>query len=262
MNNPGGKLHLSPGGQLPLIADSRSKFMSEAIANPYSVADAPPQERAAFIRRTYLHLAMAILAFASLEIIFFQTGFASVVAATILGGKVSWLLILGAFFVVSFLTEKWAENSPSLFVQYLALTIYVVAEAIIFIPMLYIAMFFCPPSVLPNAVIITGLLFLGLTVTAFTTRKDFSFLRGALCIGGSIALGLIVCSVLFGFGLGMWFSVGMILFAGAAILYSTSKVIHKYNTNQHVAASLSLFAAVALLFWYVLRLLMSFSKSD
>jgi FtsH-binding integral membrane protein len=236
--------------------------MSDAIANPYSVADAPPQERAAFIRRTYWHLAMAILAFASLEIIFFQTGFAAVVAATILGGKISWLLVLGAFFVVSFLTERWAENSPSLFVQYLALTIYVIAEAIIFIPMLYMAMFFCPPSVLPNAVIITGLLFLGLTVTAFTTRKDFSFLKGILCIGGCIALGLIVCSIVMGFELGMWFSAAMIIFAGAAILYSTSKVMHKYNINQHVAASLSLFAAVALLFWYVLRLLMSLSKSD
>jgi len=236
--------------------------MHEALAPSHLVADAPAEERAAFIRRTYWHLALAVLAFTSLEIIFFQTGFATVVAATILTGKISWLIVLGAFIAVSWITEWWAEKSTSLFIQYLALTIYVVAEALIFIPLLYIAMFFCPPTVLPNAVIITGLLFLGLTVTAFTTRKDFSFLHGILCIGGCIALGLIVCSILYGFELGMWFSAAMIIFAGAAILYSTSKVIHKYNTNQHVAAALSLFAAVALLFWYVLRLLIQLSRSD
>jgi FtsH-binding integral membrane protein len=236
--------------------------MSDTFTTPYMVADAPPSERAAFIRRTYWHLALAILAFTSLEIIFFQTGIAAWIAATILGGKISWLIVLGAFIGISWLTEYWAEHSTSLFMQYLALSIYVLAEALIFVPMLYIAMMFCPPTVLPNAVIITGLLFLGLTVTAFTTRKDFSFLRGILCVAGCIALGLIVCSILVGFDLGMWFSAGMIIFAGAAILYSTSRVIHKYNTNQHVAASLSLFAAVALLFWYVLRLLMSLGTSD
>lgn len=232
----------------------------EAILNPCLVADAPSAERAAFIRRTYWHLAMAVLAFTSMEIIFFQTGFAAVVAATILGGKLSWLIVLGAFIGVSWLMEWWAEKCTSLFMQYLALSIYVLAEALIFIPLLYIAMFYCPPTVLPNAVIITGLLFLGLTVTAFTTRKDFSFLRGSICIGGCIALGVIVASIVFGFELGVLFSAIMIVFAGAAILYSTSKVIHKYNTEQHVAAALSLFAAVALLFWYVLRILIAIAR--
>jgi uncharacterized protein len=245
---------------MSLNAGNCSNIMSDALSNPYVVADAPPLERAAFIRRTYWHLAMAVLAFTCLEIIFFQTGFAALIAATILGGKISWLIVLGAFIGISWLTEWWAEHSTSMFMQYLALSIYVFAEALIFVPMLYIAMFFCPASVLPNAVIITGLLFLGLTVTAFTTRKDFSFLKGILCIGGCIALGVIVASLVFGFELGVLFSAVMILFAGAAILYSTSKVIHKYNSNQHVAAALSLFAAVALLFWYVLRVLVAIAR--
>jgi len=53
--------------------------------------------------------------------------------------------------------------------------------------------------VIPTAGAITGLLFLGLTVTAFSTRKDFSFLRGALTIGSFVALGIIVCSIFIGF---------------------------------------------------------------
>jgi FtsH-binding integral membrane protein len=43
------------------------------------------------------------------------------------------------------------------------------------------------------------------------------------------------------------------------ILYDTSNVMHHYRTDQHVAASLALFASVATLFWYVIRLLMSLS---
>lgn len=234
--------------------------MSDALTTPYMVSEAPAEERAAFIRRTYLHLAMAILAFTSLEVIFFQTGIAGLIAATMLGGKISWLIVLLAFIGVSWVTKWWAENSPSIAVQYIALSIYVLAEAIIFVPMLYIALFFCPPTVLPNAVIITGLLFVGLTVTAFTTRKDFSFLRGILCVGGFVALGVIIASLVFGFELGVLFSAAMVLFAGGAILYSTSNVIHHYNTDQHVVAALSLFAAVALLFWYVLRILIAISR--
>ena len=57
--------------------------------------------------------------------------------------------------------------------------------------------------------------------------------------------------------LGLIFSGVMVVFAGAAILYNTSNIMHHYNEAQYVAASLSLFASVALLFWYVLRIFMS-----
>jgi len=69
-----------------------------------------------------------------------------------------------------------------------------------------------------------------------------------------------VASIIFAFSLGIIFSAAMVLFASAAILYDTSQVLHHYRTNQHVAASLSLFASVALLFWYVLRIVMSLRR--
>ena len=53
---------------------------------------------------------------------------------------------------------------------------------------------------------------------------------------------------------GVFFSVALIAFAGAAILYDTSNVIHHFPEDRYVAASLELFASVALMFWYVLRL--------
>jgi FtsH-binding integral membrane protein len=237
--------------------------MNTIQGHPCLVVEAAPEIRAAFIRRTYTHLAMAILAFMGLEVIFFQSGFASAMAGTILGtGRFGWLAVLLAFMAVSWIAEKWAHSSTSVGVQYLGLSVYVLAEAIIFVPLLYIAAFFASPDVIPMAAVITGLLFLGLTVTAFTTRKDFSFLGGILKIGSFVALGIIVASCFFGFNLGLLFSGVMVAFASAAILYTTSNIIHNYNTDQHVAASLSLFASVALLFWYVLRILMALSSRD
>ncbi|MGL5879366.1 MAG: Bax inhibitor-1/YccA family protein, partial [Xenococcaceae cyanobacterium] len=112
----------------------------------------------------------------------------------------------------------------------------------------------------PTAGLLTLLLFGGITMVAFTTRKDFSFLGGILKIGGFVALGLILCSIIFGFSLGLIFSAIMVVFAGAAILYDTSNVMHHYSTNQYVAASLQLFASVALLFWYILRIVMTLSS--
>jgi uncharacterized protein len=223
---------------------------------PYIVADAPAEERVAFIRRTYSHLAGAIFAFIALEIMFFTLGLPALFTKAALSTPYSWLIVLGAFIGISWLAEYWANSATSIRTQYVGLGIYVVAEAIIFMPILYIAAAFSTPDVIPTAALITALLFGGLTYTAFTVKNDFSFLGGILKIGGFVALGVIICACIFGFTLGLLFSSIMVIFAAGCILYTTGGILHRYNTNQHVAAALSLFAAVALMFWYVLRILM------
>src|SRR5262245_46353552 len=221
-----------------------------------SVSYARPSERAAFIRRTYAHLAIAVLAFVIIEAFLLQLPFAGAIASAMVGGM-SWLIVLAAFMGVSWLAQRWAQSDASPQKQYLGLGLYVVAEAIIFLPLLYIAANYASADVIPMAGLITGFLFAGLTGVVFFTRKDFSWMRTVLMVGGFVALGVIAASILFGFSLGVIFSVSMVLFASAAILYDTSQVLHHYRTDQHVAASLSLFASVALLFWYVLRIVMS-----
>src|SRR5262249_35076081 len=151
-----------------------------------------------------------------------------------------------------------SETSPQM--QYLGLGLFVVAEAVVFLPLLYIASRFASADVIPAAALITGFLFTGLTATVFIIRKDFSWMRSILTVGGFVALGVIVASIIFGFSLGIIFSAAMVLFASVAILYDTSQVLHHYRTDQHVAASLSLFASVALLFWYVLRVVMRITR--
>ena len=178
----------------------------------------------------------------------------------IMEAPAGWLLILGAFILSGWMARSLAARVTNPTAQYAGLGLYVVAEAVIFLPLLHVAAFYSSPKVIPMAAVLTAVLFTALTAVVFVTRKDFSFLRTFLVVGGMIALGLIVCGVAFGFNLGLAFSGGMIVLAGAAILYDTSKVLHHYQTNQHVAASLELFASVALLFWYVLRILMILNR--
>ena len=115
---------------------------------------------------------------------------------------------------------------------------------------------------IPTAGIITLLIFGGLTLIVFVTGADFSFLGTALSVAGLGAMGLVVCGALFGFSLGIFFVVAMIVLASGYILYQTSAILHTYQIGQHVAASLALFASVALLFWYVLQLVMSLTSRD
>ena len=207
--------------------------------------------RSAFICRTYLTLAMAVLAFTYIEFMLFQSGLAETIAAELLG--VNWLFVLGGFIVVGWAASHAAHNLESSLAQYLALGVYVVAETIIFVPLLFIADSVAP-GVIASAAQVTLLGFGGLTAVAVITRQDFSFLRGLLMWGWMIALLSIVAGVVCGFHLGMWFSLGMIGFAGAAILYDTSNILQHFPEDRHVGAALELFASVALMFWYVISL--------
>lgn len=227
---------------------------TESYPQPIPVIQLDEQSRGTFVSRTYTHLFCAITAFTLIEVFLFKSGLAEPMARAMLG--VSWLFVLGGFVIVSWLASRVALTSTSKVSQYGALAGFVLAEAIIFVPLLWIANEFAP-GVITSAVAVTFMGFTGLSLVAFFTRKDFSFLRGILCWGGIIALVLIVAGALFGFQLGTFFSVGMIALAGGAILYDTSNILHHYPEDRYVGAALQLFASVALMFWYVLQLLMS-----
>lgn len=224
----------------------------------YSAAEVSPTERASFIRKTYLHLAGAILAFVALEAFLIVSGIGGAIVNTMfLAGGYSWLIVLVAFMGVSALANWWANSQTSKAMQYVGLGLYTVAEAVIFLPLLFMANAKAGGGVIMEAGVVALGLFLGISSVVFLTRKDFSFMGPILAIGGFAALGVIVASILFGFSLGVIFAWIMVAFAGGAILYNTSNVLHHYRPGQHVAASLTLFASVALLFWYILQIFMS-----
>lgn len=228
-------------------------------ASPYAVANQPTDVRTAFIRKTYAHLGGSILAFILVECLFMQLQPMRQLAMTMLQ---SWLIVIAAFVGVSYLAERWARSATSKPTQYLGLGLFIVAEAIVFLPLILIAHNFYP-GIITQAGIITAGLFAGITFIAFTTKKDFSFLSGFLKIAFFVALGLIIAAQFTqAITLGLWFSAAMALVAAIAILRDTSNIIHHYQTNQYVAAALGLFASVALLFYYVLTTLMSLARSS
>ena len=208
--------------------------------------------RVRFLRRVYGHLGGAVAAFVLLEMFLFSTGLAYAIAEFVFG--TSWLLILGGFILISWLSSSVAHRATSPPAQYAAYTALIVAEALLFAPLLVIASLNAP-GVIAQAGMLSVAGFAGLTLVAMTSGRDFSVLGAFLKWGGIVALIAIVAAVLFGFELGTWFSVAMIAYAGGAILYDTSKVLHSYPPDREVAASMQLFASLALLFWYVLRLL-------
>jgi FtsH-binding integral membrane protein len=228
-----------------------------------SVAESMPAERAAFIRRTYAHLAGAILAFVALETVLIATIPPQAIFDLLATSPYSWLIVLGVFMVGGWVAQWWAESSVSPALQYAGLALYVVLQAIVFLPLLMLAWHYTKdPNVIPTAGILTLAVFGGLTLTVFTTRTDFSFLGPILWVGALIAMGVIVAGIIFGFSLGLIFSFAMVALMSGYILYYTSAVMLHYNTNQHVAAALALFAAVATLFWYILRIVMALSSRD
>ena len=220
----------------------------------------PLNARSRFIVRTYNHLFGALALFTLIEIGLFKSGLADGIAMSLMSTGRGWLLVMGGFMLVGWLASRTAYSARSLAAQYAALAGYVAAEAIIFVPLLYMAEKVAP-STIKSAAAVSLLGFGALTAVVFVTRKDFSFLGAFLRWAGIAALLLIGAGLLFGFQLGTFFSVGMIGLAGAAILYDTSNVLRSFPEDRYVAASLQLFASVALMFWYVLRLFLGASRN-
>jgi FtsH-binding integral membrane protein len=226
--------------------------MTDNVNYMAPVSQLSVEDRSAFIWKSYAHVVVAILAFAALEGYLFSSGIAERFAAPMMG---NWLLVMGAFIVAGWGATHVAHRVQSIQLQYAAFAGFIVLEAIIFMPMIYMA-YQINPGIIDSAAGVTILGSVGLVATAMITRKDFSFLRGMLVWGGMLALVAIVSSIIFGFEMGTWFSVAMIGFAGAAVLYDTSNIMLHYPQDKYVAASMQLFASIAMMFWYILRLFM------
>jgi len=227
--------------------------MNENVNYLAPVSELSASDRSTFIWKCYAHVVGAILAFAAIEVYLFQSGIAKAIAAPMLN---NWLMVLGAFMLASWGATRVAHRLESKNAQYAAFAVFVTIQALIFAPMLYIA-YMKEPGIIDSAAGVTIIGCVGLIATAMITGKDFSFLRSMLVWVGMLAMVAIVGSLLFGFDLGTWFSVAMIGFAGAAVLYDTSNIMHHYPQDKYVAASMALFASIALMFWYILRLFMN-----
>ncbi|WP_142784218.1 Bax inhibitor-1/YccA family protein [Changchengzhania lutea] len=232
--------------------------MENTMENKLMVSELSETDRVAFYKKTYSHVAVGVLVFVIFEYLLLQSETIVEFAMSMTQGY-RWLIMLGGFMFITNYAEKMTLKTPDKNTQYLAFGLYILAEAFIFIPLIYIAAFYMESGseILNQAAIVTLALFTGLSAIVFVTKKDFSFLRAGLTVGFFIAIGLIIAGTLFGFNLGLWFSVGMCILAAGAILYQTSNLVNKYSSDQYIPAALGLFASLMLLFWYVLSIFMS-----
>jgi|EndMetStandDraft_3_1072993.scaffolds.fasta_scaffold77032_3 FtsH-binding integral membrane protein len=242
----------------------------DSYQNPYQAPSfgavpaflAEEEARATFIRRTYVHLFGAILCFVAFEaVIFTLVPVATLdgLMRTLFASRFGWLAVLFGFMGISWLANTWAMSDASRGMQYAGLGLYVIAEGLIFVPLLYVANSVAPMAI-PAAGVLTLLMFGGLTALVLVTGSDLTSWGKYLWLAGLGAIGVVICAALFNFQLGVWFSGAMVVLAAGYILYDTSNVLHRYRTEQYVAAALALFASVALLFWYILRLMMSMRR--
>jgi FtsH-binding integral membrane protein len=230
-----------------------------SYVSPFKVENAPSMEQAIFYRKTYLTAGFSFLAWMFIVFELFNTGIAYSLLSVI--GSVSWLFILAIFWGASYIGGKltFAEEKGK---QYLGLGIYIVAYALIFVPLIGLVIAYsgdfnyAMDTVLIPAFMATGAIFAALTMTVFLTRTDFSFLRSAVVFGSFIAIGAIVIFTITGAVVGTWFAIAMIVLMSAAILYETHQIKEKFNTNQHIGAAAVLFASFMTLLWYVINLFM------
>ncbi len=212
--------------------------------------------RSAFLVRVYQHVALAVLAFVAFEAVLFVTGLADLILDTFGGSNLLWLLLLGMMWMGGTLSANAAMRIDNPSIQYAGLFGQAGIYAVVFAPLLRIVSDSADgTNILLQATVITLVGFAGLTVIGMTTSKDLSFFRPMLMWGGFAALGLIVAGMIFGFQLGVWFSVGMIALSGVSILYQTQTIVRQFPAWAHVAAALGLFSSLMTMFYYVVRLL-------
>jgi hypothetical protein len=231
--------------------------MATAPPSYTPVAALDEATRSEFLSRVYQHLLAAVVAFVAFEALLINLGIAREIYELISGSGGRWLIVLGGFMVVNWLATNAAHDILNPSRQYAGLFGMAAGEALIFAPFLHYVFEVegGGTTTVLAAAVITAIGFAGLSAVALVTRADLSFLRPILLWTGVCALVLIVGALLFGFELGVWFSVAMIALAGGSILYQTQTIMRRYPAEAYVGAAVQLFASVMLLFWYVLRLL-------
>ena len=118
------------------------------------------------------------------------------------------------------------------------------------------------PDIVMTALGGTGVIFLGLSGYALTTRKDFSFMAGFLMVGMLVVLGAALLNIFMQMPvMFLVINAAVVLIMSGFILYQTSALIHGGETN-YIMATASLFLSILNLFQALLHLLGAFSNND
>ena len=118
------------------------------------------------------------------------------------------------------------------------------------------------PGIVSTALGGTGVIFLGLSGYALTTRKDFSFMAGFLMVGLMVVLVAALANIFLQMPvMQLVISAAIVMIMSGLILYQTSEIIHGGETNYIMAAA-SLFLSILNMFQALLHLLGAFGGDD
>lgn len=110
-------------------------------------------------------------------------------------------------------------------------------------------------QIVTNAFLVTGVMFLGLSGYALTSKKDFSFMGAFLMVGIIVGFLAGLGAVFFEMpGLSLVVSAMFVLLMAGLILYETSNIINGGETN-YIMATVTLYVAIFNLFTSLLHLL-------
>lgn len=202
------------------------------------------------LRNTYLLLSMTLL-FSALT---------AGIAMTLNLPHPGMIITMIGYFGLLFLTTKFSNSGLGL-VFVFALTGFM---GLTLGPILnmYIAAYSNGHELIITALGGTGLIFLGLSGYALTTRKNFSFIGGFLMVGILVAFLAGIGAAVFSIpALSLAVSAMFILLMSGMILYQTSEIIHGGETN-YILATISLYVSIYNLFLSLLQLLGAFSGED
>ena len=202
------------------------------------------------IRNPYILLSMTLL-------------FSAVVAG--ISMVMNWphpgmVITLIGYFGLLFLTAKlqnsvWGLVSVFALTGFMGLTLGPIINA-------YTTMFSNGDQLIMMALGGTGVIFLGLSGYALTTRKDFSFIGGFLMVGILVAFLAGIGAAIFSLpGLSLAVSAMFVLLMSGLILYETSNIIHGGETN-YIMATVTLYVSIYNLFLSLLHLLGAFAGED
>lgn len=117
-------------------------------------------------------------------------------------------------------------------------------------------------QIVMNAMGITGAMFIGLSIYALQTRKDFSFMGGFLMVGILVGFVAALGAMFFEMpGLSLAVSAMFVLLMAGLILYETSNIINGGETN-YIMATVTLYVSIFNLFTSLLHLLGAMSSND
>jgi FtsH-binding integral membrane protein len=249
---------------------SRTAGTFQGAPGQVSVAQSATPVRLAFIRKVYTLFSCSMLIWAGTTALAMSNdavlnGFLSILGTGIIG----WVLFMAVMFMILRLT---AASFP---LNIIGLGVFALLEGLITAPFILVAtnsiglaadgvsieavVTSSTLAITGQAFFLTAAIFGSITAYVLTTKKDFSFMRGAVALGFGLALGLILISFYWSGAAnivgGTGFAAAMVVLFAGFMLYDTSNIVHRYAPNQAASAAAKLLLDFVIMFRFIVMML-------